>query len=285
MRYHSSTDRSMNGRGSRQTLMSSTYQHILFDISAGVATLTLNRPDRLNSFNAAMHLELRDALSRAGADEAVRALVLTGAGRGFCAGQDLNDRATTPGGAPPDLGASIETYYTPLVMSLRELPKPVIAAVNGVAAGAGANIALACDIVVAARSASFIQAFCKLGLVPDAGGTYFLTRALGAPRALGLALFGDKLPAEQAQAWGLIWKCVDDAELMPTVRQMAEQLATGPTLGYARTKQAIQAAETQLLRAQLDLERDLQRKLGRSRDYQEGVSAFLEKRAPRFSGA
>jgi 2-(1,2-epoxy-1,2-dihydrophenyl)acetyl-CoA isomerase len=284
MRYDSPTDRSMNARGSARTAMSTAYQHILFDVSAGVATLTLNRPERLNSFNAAMHLELRDALARAAADESVRALVLTGAGRGFCAGQDLNDRATAPGGAPPDLGASIERHYTPLVMSLRSLPKPVIAAVNGVAAGAGANIALACDVVVAARSASFIQAFCKLGLVPDAGGTYFLTRALGAPRALGLALFGDKLAAEQAQAWGLIWKCVDDAALMPTVRQMAEQLATGPALGYARTKQAIQAAETQLLQAQLDLERDLQRELGQSRDYREGVNAFLEKRAPRFGG-
>jgi 2-(1,2-epoxy-1,2-dihydrophenyl)acetyl-CoA isomerase len=275
----------MNGPGGRYGLMNSTFQHILFEVRAGVATLTLNRPERLNSFNTAMHLELRDALSHAAADDGVRAVVLTGAGRGFCAGQDLNDRATPPGGAPPDLGASIDAYYTPLVMRLRELPKPVIAAVNGVAAGAGANIALACDVVVAARSASFIQAFCKLGLVPDAGGTYFLTHALGAPRALGLALFGDKLPAEQAQAWGLIWKCVDDAELMPTVRQMAEQLAAGPTLGYARTKQAIQAAETQILRAQLDLERDLQRELGRSRDYREGVKAFLDKRAPRFSGA
>jgi 2-(1,2-epoxy-1,2-dihydrophenyl)acetyl-CoA isomerase len=277
----------MNAQSTRyavDTIVSAGYQHILFDVSAGVATLTLNRPERLNSFNVAMHLELRDALSRSAADDAVRALVLTGAGRGFCAGQDLNDRATGPGGAPPDLGASIESYYTPLVMSLRSLPKPVIAAVNGVAAGAGANVALACDVVVAARSASFLQPFCKLGLVPDAGGTFFLTRYLGAPRALGLALFGDKLPAEQAQAWGLIWKCVDDADLMPTVRQMAEQLAAGPTLGYARTKQAIQAAETQLVQAQLDLERDLQRELGRSRDYREGVSAFLEKRAPRFLG-
>jgi 2-(1,2-epoxy-1,2-dihydrophenyl)acetyl-CoA isomerase len=264
--------------------MSSAYQHILYDVTGGVATVTLNRPERLNSFNSAMHLELRDALSRAAADDAVRALVLTGAGRGFCAGQDLNDRAARPDAEPPDLGASIERYYTPLVTSLRELPKPVIAAVNGVAAGAGANIALACDVVVAARSASFIQAFCRLGLVPDAGGTYFLTRFLGAPRALGLALFGEKLPAEQAQAWGLIWKCVDDAELMSTVRQMAEQLASGPTLGYARTKQAIQAADAQQLRAQLELERDLQRELGRSRDYREGVNAFLEKRVPRFSG-
>jgi len=265
-------------------LVSQTYQHILYDIDGGVATLTLNRPERLNSFNAAMHHDLRDALSHAAQDDSIRAVVLTGAGRGFCAGQDLNDRVVAPGGAPPDLGQSIEQHYKPLVLTLRALPKPVIAAVNGVAAGAGANIALACDVVVAARSASFVQAFCRLGLIPDAGGTWFLPRFLGAPRALGLALFGDKLPAEQAQAWGLIWQCVDDAALMPTVRKMAQQLAVGPTLGYARTKHALQAAETQLLAAQLDLERDTQRELGRSRDYREGVSAFLEKRAPRFTG-
>jgi 2-(1,2-epoxy-1,2-dihydrophenyl)acetyl-CoA isomerase len=261
-----------------------SYQHILLDVTAGVAMLTLNRPDRLNSFTVAMHLEVRDALSRAAEDKSTRAVVLTGAGRGFCAGQDLADRAVTPGGQRPDLGESIEKYYNPLVMTLRTLPKPVIAAVNGVAAGAGANLALACDVVVAARSASFIQAFCKLGLVPDSGGTWFLPRYLGAPRALGLALFGDRLPAQQAEAWGLIWKCVDDGELMPTVRRMAEQLASGPTLGYAHTKQAMQAAESQLLHSQLDLERDCQRTLGHSRDYLEGVTAFLEKRAPRFGG-
>jgi 2-(1,2-epoxy-1,2-dihydrophenyl)acetyl-CoA isomerase len=260
------------------------YQHILFDAEGGVATLTLNRPERLNSFTAAMHDEVRDALSQVADDRSIRTLVLTGAGRGFCAGQDLNERVVAPGGAPPDLGQSIERYYKPLVLTLRTLPKPVIAAVNGVAAGAGANIALACDIVVAARSASFVQAFCRLGLIPDAGGTWFLPRFLGAPRALGLALFGDRLPAEQAQAWGLIWRCVDDAELTPTVREMAQQLAAGPTVGYARTKQALQAAETALLAAQLDLERDTQRELGRSHDYREGVSAFLEKRAARFTG-
>jgi len=261
------------------------YQFIRFELADGVATVTLNRPDRLNSFTVAMHLEVRDALERVRDDSAARALVLTGAGRGFCAGQDLSDRAVAPGGVRPDLGESIENYYQPLVLGLRSLPKPVIAAVNGVAAGAGANLALACDVVVAARSANFIQAFCKLGLVPDSGGTYWLPRMLGAPRALGLALFGDKLSAEQAAQWGLIWKCVDDAELMASVRGMAAQLASGPTRGYARIKQAMQAAETNTLERQLELERDFQRELGFGPDYLEGVAAFLEKRAPRFTGA
>jgi 2-(1,2-epoxy-1,2-dihydrophenyl)acetyl-CoA isomerase len=260
------------------------YEHILFDMADGVATVTLNRPDRLNSFNVAMHEEVRDALTRVRDDRAVRAMVLTGAGRGFCAGQDLGDRAVSPGAQRPDLGHSIEAYYKPLVLGLRALPKPVIAAVNGVAAGAGANIALACDVVVAARSASFIQPFCKLGLVPDSGGTFWLTRALGAPRAMGLSLFGDRVGAEQAEQWGLIWKCVDDAELGCTVQAMARQLAAGPTRGYARVKAAIQAAEAQGLEAQLDLERDFQRELGYSADYLEGVTAFMEKRPPRFSG-
>jgi len=264
--------------------MSAPLQNILLDIAAGVATLTLNRPDRLNSFTEAMHGEVRDALAHIRSDRAVRAMILTGAGRGFCAGQDLSDRAVAPGDAPRDLGASLESNYNPLILALRSLPLPVFCAVNGVAAGAGANIALACDVVVAARSASFIQAFCKLGLVPDSGGTYFLTRALGAPRALGLALFGDKLSAEQAQDWGLIWKCVEDAELMPTVRGMAERLSTGPTEGLARIKKAIYAAESRALEAQLDLERDFQRELGRTLDYREGVAAFMQKRTPHFRG-
>lgn len=268
----------------RAEQMAQTFQNIWFDVSTGVATLTLSRPERLNSFTDAMHAEIREALERICSDRSIRAMVLTGAGRGFCAGQDLSDRKVAPGDGPRDLGASLETNYNPLIRALRALPLPVVCAVNGVAAGAGASLALACDVVIAARSASFVQAFCRLGLVPDAGGTYFLTRALGAPRALGLALFGDKLPAEQAEAWGLIWKCVDDAELMSTARSMAEQLAAGPTLGYARIKQAIFAAEKQALDAQLDLERDLQRELGRTADYREGVRAFMDKRAPVFKG-
>jgi len=265
--------------------MDYTFEQIRLDVESGVATLTLNRPERLNSFTERMHGELRTALTEIRATPAIRALILTGAGRAFCAGPDLNDRRVPPGSPPVDLGDSIERNYKPLVLALRELPIPVIAAVNGVAAGAGANVALACDVVVAARSAHFIQAFCRLGLIPDAGGTYFLTRRLGSPRAMGLALFGEKLPAEQAEAWGLIWRCVDDDRLMPVVQEMAAQLSTGPTKGYARTKQAIYAAERQALEAQLDLERDTQRELGFGADYREGVAAFLDKRVPRFTGA
>lgn len=260
-----------------------SYQSILFSVTDGVARLTLNRPDKLNSFTSAMHAEVREALGRVRA-EGARVLVLTGAGRGFCAGQDLSDRAVAPGGKGADLGESIERNYTPLILSLRALPLPVIAAVNGVAAGAGANIALACDLVVAARSASFVQAFCKLGLVPDSGGTWTLPRLLGNARALGLALLGDKLPAQQAADWGLIWRCVEDAELAATVDALAAQLAVAPTLGLARTKQAIYGAWDRTLAEQLDVERDMQRELGWAHDYTEGVAAFLEKRAPRFLG-
>ncbi len=188
-----------------------SYENIRYESAGGIARLTLNRPDRLNSFNDAMHAELRDALARVRADTTARVLLLTGAGRGFCAGQDLSDRAVAPGGAAVDLGASIDRNYKPLVLALRTLPVPTVCAVNGVAAGAGANLALACDIVVAAKSASFVQAFCRIGLVPDSGGTYFLPRLVGTARALGLAMLGDKLPAEQAAQWGLIWKAVDDA--------------------------------------------------------------------------
>src|SRR5678810_310275 len=190
-----------------------SYQTILCEVSDGIARLTLNRPDRLNSFNVEMHGEVRDALSKLSQERAARVLLLTGAGRGFCAGQDLSDRAVAPGAEAVDLGASIAENYRPLVLALRNLPLPVVCAVNGVAAGAGANVALACDIVVAAKSASFIQAFCRIGLVPDSGGTYFLPRLVGSARAMGLAMLGDRLTAEQAAAWGLIWKCVEDTEL------------------------------------------------------------------------
>jgi 2-(1,2-epoxy-1,2-dihydrophenyl)acetyl-CoA isomerase len=260
------------------------YQTILFEVSSGVARLTLNRPDRLNSFNVQMHGEVRDALRQLQGNSEARVLVLTGAGRGFCAGQDLGDRAVAPGGQGVDLGASIENYYKPLVLALRNLPMPVIGAVNGVAAGAGANIALACDLVIAARSASFVQAFCKLGLVPDSGGTWLLPRLVGTARAMGLALLGDKLSAEQAAQWGLIWRCVEDAELETTVNQLATQLAAAPTRGLARTKQAIYEAWSHTLERQLALERDFQRELGRSQDYAEGVAAFMEKRTPKFTG-
>lgn len=261
-----------------------SYQTILFEVSDGVARLTLNRPDRLNSFNVQMHGEVRDALSKLKSNSDARVLVFTGAGRGFCAGQDLGDRAVAPGGQGVDLGDSIENYYKPLVLALRNLPMPVIGAINGVAAGAGANIALACDLVIAAKSASFVQAFAKLGLVPDSGGTWFLPRLLGNARAMGLALLGDKLPAEQAAQWGLIWRCVEDAELKSTVDQLATHFSSAPTRGLARTKQAIYESWSHTLEQQLDQERDFQRELGRSQDYAEGVAAFTEKRTPKFTG-
>ncbi len=261
-----------------------TYESILFSIDGGIARLTLNRPDRLNSFTDAMHAEVRDALARVKADSTARVLLLTGAGRGFCAGQDLADRAVAPGDAPVDLGASIERNYRPLVLALRSLPLPVVCAVNGVAAGAGANLALACDLVIAARSASFIQSFCKLGLIPDTGGTYFLPRLVGTARAMGLALLGDKLSAEQAAAWGLIWQCVDDAELPAVVERLLAHFATAPTRGLARTKEALYRSPAHTLEAQLELERDLMRELGYSDDYREGVEAFVAKRPPQFRG-
>jgi len=260
------------------------YKNILFDISDGIATLTLNRPDKLNSFTAEMHGEVRLALEQVAADRSARVLVLTGAGRGFCAGQDLGDRAVAPGGAPVDLGESVEKYYAPLVLSLRALPMPVICAVNGVAAGAGANIALACDIVIAARSASFNEVFCKLGLIPDTGGTYFLPRLIGSARATGLAMLGDRLSAERAEQWGLIWKCVDDAALAGEVAALAKHFSTAPTLGLARAKQALQASGLNTLEQQLALEAGMMRELGYTEDYREGVSAFMEKRSPAFKG-
>jgi len=257
---------------------------IQFRLESGVARLTLNRPDKLNSFTSQMHAEIREVLAELAGSREARVLLLTGAGRGFCAGQDLADRSVAPGGAPVDLGESIEKNYRPLVLALRNLPMPVIAAVNGVAAGAGANIALACDVVIAARSANFIQAFSKIGLLPDSGGTWLLPRLVGNARALGLALFGDKLSAAQAESWGLIWRCVDDDQLESVAGEMAKQLAAGPTRGFARTKQAIYGSWSATLEQQLDLERDFQRELGASEDYREGVAAFLEKRAPRFTG-
>jgi 2-(1,2-epoxy-1,2-dihydrophenyl)acetyl-CoA isomerase len=264
--------------------MAHSFETVRLDVADGVATLTLNRPDRLNSFTVAMHGEVRVAIDAAAGDPAVRCLVLTGAGRGFCAGQDLSDRAVAPGAAPVDLGASIENYYKPLLLRLRGLEMPTICAVNGVAAGAGANIPFACDLVFAAKSASFIQSFSKIALIPDCGGTWWVPRLVGPARAMGLALLGDKLSATQAEEWGLIWRCIEDDELMPTVMTVARQLAAGPTRGYVRTRQAIEHALQLPLAAALDLERDYQRELGASDDFREGVAAFMEKRAPRFRG-
>lgn len=257
---------------------------VLSALAGGVLTLTLNRPDKLNSFNEDMHLALRDGIRRAHDDAAIRAVLLTGAGRGFCAGQDLGDRDPRKGGPAPDLGRTLDTFYNPTLRLIRSLGKPMVCAVNGVAAGAGANIAFACDIVLAAKSARFIQAFAKIGLVPDAGGTWHLARILGEPRAKALALTAEPLPAEKAADWGLIWKAVDDEALMPEAQALAAQLAAGPTLGLGLTKQLIQAAATNTLDQQLDAERDGQQQAGRSADYAEGVTAFLEKRPARFTG-
>ncbi len=257
---------------------------VLTEARGGYRVVTLNRPQRLNAFNVAMHEALRAALAEAEADTNCRALLLTGAGRGFCAGQDLSDRTVAPGAATPKVGGALEDWYNPLVRKIRALPFPVICAVNGVAAGAGANVALACDIVLAARSASFLQAFAKIGLVPDSGGTWFLPRLVGAARARGLALLAEPLPAEKAEAWGLIWKVVDDAALIGEAEKMCAQLAAGPTFGLSLIKRALEQSESNDLDAQLDLECALQREAGSSPDYAEGVRAFMEKRPAKFTG-
>jgi 2-(1,2-epoxy-1,2-dihydrophenyl)acetyl-CoA isomerase len=261
-----------------------TYQHILFRIEHGVARLTLNRPDKLNSFNVVMHEEVQDALAQVKQDPSVRVLLLTGAGRGFCAGQDLSDRAVAPGDEAVDLGASIDKYYGPLVLALRVLPLPVICAVNGVAAGAGANLALAADIVVAKQSASFIEVFCRLGLIPDTGGTYFLPRLIGTARAMGMAMFGDKISADQAQSWGLIWQSIADDQFEAEVEKMVAYFAAAPTVGMAKIKSTLYASGAHTLAEQLDVERDTMRFLGKTADYREGVAAFMEKRTPVFQG-
>jgi 2-(1,2-epoxy-1,2-dihydrophenyl)acetyl-CoA isomerase len=257
---------------------------ILVSLDGGVLSITLNRPDKLNAFNLEMHQLLKAALERARDESAVRAVLLTGAGRAFCAGQDLSERDVSPGAAPIDLSVTLGSYYNPLVRRMRELPKPIVCAVNGVAAGAGANIALACDLVLAARSASFLQAFSRIGLLPDAGGTWFLPRLAGSARAMGLALLADKLSAEDAERWGLIWKVVDDSLLTQQSVSLARTLAEGPTKAYGLVKKALHASAGNSLDAQLDLERDLQREAGLSEDYREGVAAFMQKRKPVFKG-
>lgn len=257
---------------------------ILYDARGGVGRITLNRPDRLNSFTVQMHGELAAALDDATERSDVRAILLTGAGRGFCAGQDLSDRAVAPGGDRADLGDAVERFYAPLIRRVADVAKPVVCAVNGVAAGAGANIALACDIVVAGRSAKFIQSFANLGLVPDSGGSWVLARLVGQARALGLALTGEPLSAERAFEWGLIWACVDDSDLAQRAEAIAEQFAHGPTRGYAETKRLIRTSSAYSLAAQLDRERDAMRELGSSDDYAEGVAAFMAKRKPAFTG-
>ncbi len=261
------------------------FENITFTVEAGIARLTLNRPDKLNSFNGAMHAELRVALDRIQEDKTVRVLVLTGAGRAFCAGQDLADPAMAAvDGKMPDIGNVVEASYKPLILRLQNLRVPTIAAVNGIAAGAGASVALACDLVIASKSASFLQAFSKIGLIPDTGGTWFLPQRVGMARAMGLALLADKLSADKAADWGLIWQCVEDADFAAEVDALAQQLASAPTKALVRTRQAMHAAPGHTLEQQLSFEGGFMRELGWSPDYAEGVAAFMEKRAPKFTG-
>lgn len=261
------------------------FETIQYQLADGIARITLNRPDKLNSFTDAMHAELRAALDAIHDNPAARVLVLTGAGRAFSAGQDLGDRAMQiQSGKMPDIGNTVERNYKPLVMRLTNLRVPTLAAVNGIAAGAGVSVALACDLVVATKSASFLQAFSKIGLIPDTGGTWFLPQRVGMARAMGLALLAEKLPAEKAAEWGLIWAAIEDNEFAATVDAMAKQLATAPTKALVRTRLAMHAAPTHTLEQQLSLEASYMRELGWSSDYAEGVAAFMEKRAPRFQG-
>ncbi|NOZ66088.1 MAG: 2-(1,2-epoxy-1,2-dihydrophenyl)acetyl-CoA isomerase [Alphaproteobacteria bacterium] len=261
-----------------------SYNNIIFTITDGLATLTLNRPDSLNSFTTEMHEEVRDAMTKVENDSSVRCLLLTGSGRGFCAGQDLNDRAVKPGTERRDLSESVDQNYNPLIKRLARLPMPVICAVNGVAAGAGANLALACDMVFAAKTAKFIQVFCKIGLIPDSGGTYILPRLVGMARAMGLALTGEAITAEQAESWGMIWKAVDGDELQEVALKQARYFTSQPTLGLSLIKKALRASIDNDLATQLQLESNYQKEAGFSDDYQEGVAAFLEKRKPTFTG-
>ena len=260
------------------------YKTIILSVDNGAAVLTLNRPDRLNSFTAEMHEEMQAALTEIERNGSIRALLLTGAGRGFCAGQDLGDRAVAPGGEAVDLGQSCENYWNPMVRRLAEMRIPVVCAVNGVAAGAGANVALACDIVMAAKSAKFIQSFANIGLIPDSGGSWVLPRLIGQARALAITLTGEPVLAEKAESWGMIYKAVEDEALMEEAQKLVARLAKGPTRGLAETKKRIRESSLNTLQEELDHERDAMRELGYSKDYAEGVAAFMEKRKPIFSG-
>ena len=260
------------------------YQTILLERENGVARLTLNRPDKLNSFNVQMHEELQHALDSIATDGETRAVLLTGSGRGFCAGQDLGDRAVSADDARPDLGLSVEKYYNPLIRRLTNLPMPVICAMNGVAAGAGASVVMACDIVLAARSSSFILSFAKVGLVPDSGSSWHFTRALGLPRAKALAMLGNKLKAEQAEQWGLIYQVVDNENLMEEAGKLADHLATQPTEALGKIKKLVHTSFDYSLDEQLERERVEMQYLGRTDDYREGVASFMEKRPAAFKG-
>jgi 2-(1,2-epoxy-1,2-dihydrophenyl)acetyl-CoA isomerase len=256
---------------------------ILLERRDGFRILTLNRPARLNAFTIPMHQVLAREIDDAERDETCRALLITGTGRAFSTGQDLNERVL-PNGEVVIPGEALQQYYNPLVLKLRALPFPVVCAVNGIAAGASCNIALACDIVLAARSASFLQPFARLGLVPDAGGTWLLPRLIGQARARALALMAEPISADTAEQWGLIWKTVDDDKLMSEAEKLCAQFAIGPTFGYAQVKRAFDASDSNDLATQLDLERTLQREAGSHPDYAEGVKAFLGKRKPAFTG-
>ena len=261
-----------------------SFNTIEYVVDQGVATLTLNRPDSLNSFTREMHAEIRRAMTDVTDNAKIRCLIITANGRGFCAGQDLGDRDPEDKSTTFDLGDSVEKNYNPLIRSIMNLPKPVICAVNGIAAGAGSSLALACDIVLAARSASFMQAFCKIGLVPDSGGTFNLPRSVGLARAKGLALLGDKLPAETAEQWGLIWKCVDDEDLQAEASKLAQHLATQPTHALGMIKKLLNESAANTLVEQTDLEKHAMGELSQSEDFKEGVTAFMEKRPAIFKG-